>query len=286
MSPTEEKKMPVAGEDAIHPVTSNQVAHSNDNVKQAQSKEVDQAAKFLASVGPFPPMTPEQEKVIVRKIDRWMIPLLLLMGLFAAVDKVQLATGALYGFKEDNNLHGQDYSWLGSILSLGMLVGISPSTYLIHRLPAGKYLSACSMCWSLMTLCIAACHNWAGLMVLRFLMGVFEAIISPGATLLISVFWKKSEQPIRNCIIMTVFSSVVNGFLSWVIGKIPPDAPLARWQYLYLLTGSMNVLYSIFMIFYLPDSPINAHFLTVEERWHAVQRLAENRTGIDSSTWK
>lgn len=67
--------MPVAGEDAIHPVTSNQVAHSNDNVKQAQSKEVDQAAKFLASVGPFPPMTPEQEKVIVRKIDRWMIPL-------------------------------------------------------------------------------------------------------------------------------------------------------------------------------------------------------------------
>lgn len=87
-------------------------------------------------------------------------------------------------------------------------------------------------------------------------------------------------------VIMTVFSSVVNGFLSWVIGKIPPDAPLARWQYLYLLTGSMNVLYSIFMIFYLPDSPINAHFLTVEERWHAVQRLAENRTGIDSSTWK
>lgn len=79
-----------------------------------------------------------------------------------------------------------------------MLVGIWPSTYLIHRLPAGKYLSGCSMCWSIMTLCIAACHNWAGLMVLRFLMGFFEAIINPGATLLISVFWKKSEQPIRN----------------------------------------------------------------------------------------
>lgn len=49
-----------------------------------------------------------------------------------------------------------------------------------------------------MTLCIAACHNWAGLMALRFLMGVFEAIISPGATLLTSVFYKKSEQPMRN----------------------------------------------------------------------------------------
>lgn len=48
------------------------------------------------------------------------------MGLFAAVDKVQLATGALYGFKEDNNLHGQDYSWLGSILSLGVSSSFSP----------------------------------------------------------------------------------------------------------------------------------------------------------------
>ncbi|KAK7407835.1 hypothetical protein QQX98_010006 [Neonectria punicea] len=280
-----EKKASMSGDD-IHQVTSVQVASSSENTKHAQTKEADRAARFLTTVGPFPPMTPEQEKKLVRKIDRWMIPMLLFMGLFAAVDKVQLATGALYGFNEDNGLHGQQYSWLGSILSLGMLVGIWPSTYLIHRHPAGKYLSACSMCWSIMTLCIAACHNWAGLMVLRFLMGVFEAIISPGATLLISVFWKKSEQPIRNGIIMTVFSSVVNGFLSWVVGKIPEDAPLARWQYLYLITGSMNVLYSLFMAICLPNSPINARFLTLEERWHAVQRLAENRTGIDSNQWK
>ena len=85
---------------------------------------------------------------------------------------------------------------------------------------------------------------------------------------------------------MTVFSSVLNGFLSWVVGKIPEDAPLARWQYLYLLTGSLNVLYSLFLMVYLPDSPMNARFLTEEERWHAVQRLSENRTGIVNNQWK
>lgn len=46
------------------------------------------------------------------------------MGLFAAVDKVQLATGELYGFSKDTGLVGQQYSWLGSILSLG--VRLSP----------------------------------------------------------------------------------------------------------------------------------------------------------------
>ncbi|EEU38145.1 uncharacterized protein NECHADRAFT_47932 [Fusarium vanettenii 77-13-4] len=283
------KETKTEGGNVIQPVASTQVVTNDDGIDKAKadaSGANDAAAQFLATVGPFPPMTSEEEKKLVRKIDRWMIPLLLFMGLFAAVDKVQLATGELYGFSKDTGLVGQQYSWLGSILSLGMLVGIWPSTYLIHRLPAGKYLGGCSMCWSIMTLCIAACHNWAGLMVLRFLMGFFEAIINPGAILLISVFWKKSEQPIRNGIIMTVFSSVVNGFLSWLVGLIPEDAPLARWQYLYLLTGSMNVLYSIFMLVYLPDSPMNARFLSVEERWHAVQRLAENRTGIEGNKWK
>lgn len=85
---------------------------------------------------------------------------------------------------------------------------------------------------------------------------------------------------------MTVFSSVANGFFSWLVGLIPEDAPLARWQYLYLLTGSLNVLFSIFMVIFLPDSPMNARFLSLEERWHAVQRLAENRTGIDGIKWR
>ena len=36
------------------------------------------------------------------------------------IDKVALGTAALYGLEKDNNLVGQQYSWLGSILSLGV----------------------------------------------------------------------------------------------------------------------------------------------------------------------
>lgn len=46
------------------------------------------------------------------------------------------------------------------------------------------------------------------------------------------------------------------------------------------------MLYSLFLVGYLPNSPINARFLTIEERWHAVQRLADNRTGIENNHWK
>lgn len=52
------------------------------------------------------------------------------------------------------------------------------------------------------------------------------------------------------------------------------------------MTGSINVLYSILLFFILPSSPMDARFLTAEQKYHAVQRLAENRTGIRNSQWK
>lgn len=53
---------------------------SSDAVISETSKTIDdgaldEAAKYLANHEEFGPMTPEQEKKIVKKIDSWMIPL-------------------------------------------------------------------------------------------------------------------------------------------------------------------------------------------------------------------
>lgn len=84
------------------------------------------------------------------------------------------------------------------------------------------------------------------------------------------------------------FSSIFNGFFAYLVGRIPETAALARWQYLYLLTGTINILWSIFLYFTLPDNPMNARFLTEEEKYYATNRLAENRTGVatEDATWK
>ncbi len=87
-------------------------------------------------------------------------------------------------------------------------------------------------------------------------------------------------------VISSATSSVFNGFWSWVVGEISENAALKRWQYLFLITGSINVLYSIFLWFFLPDSPMNARFLTPEEKWHAIQRVADNKIGIENHEWK
>ncbi|KAH7006910.1 major facilitator superfamily domain-containing protein [Ilyonectria destructans] len=250
------------------------------------ARQTDEAATYLNNAEHYEPLSPEEEKKFKRKMDWILLPMLFLVATLGAIDKVALGTSALYGLREDNALVGQQYSWLGSILSLGALFGMFPSSWLIHRFPSAKYLSACSVGWSACSLFLAACHNFAGLASLRFLMGMFEAIIVPGISLILAGFYLKSEQPPRNALVFAAASSVFNGFLSWAIGHIPDSAPLAIWQYLFLLTGSVSMIWSIIAFIWLPSTPMDAFFLSDREKQHAVHRLAANKTGIVNHTWK
>ncbi|KAF3023007.1 hypothetical protein E8E14_011085 [Neopestalotiopsis sp. 37M] len=272
--------------DHIQPTASTSQGETSEAIKNVDDKNLDEAARYLVNTEEYGPMTPEKEKKIVKKIDAWMIPILLFAATLAAVDKVEIGTASLYGFQTDNGMVGQQYSWLGSILPLGTLIGLFPASYLVQRIPPARLLCTASLMWSILTICYAACRSWAGFMVLRFFLGFLEAAITPSLTMIVASFYKKDEQPPRNAIIFAYFSSVFNGFFAFVVGKIPDSAPLFKWQYLYIMTGSINVVYSIAMFFLLPDSPMTAHFLTPEQKFHAVQRLAENRTGIANRVWK
>lgn len=46
------------------------------------------------------------------------------------------------------------------------------------------------------------------------------------------------------------------------------------------------MLWSITVFIVLPDSPMNAFFFTDTEKYYAIQRVAENKTGIINKKWK
>lgn len=63
---------------AIHPVTSQGQGEIQDDAEtKLQEDVIDDAAKFLAGARAeqYPPLTPEREKRLRKKIDSWMIPL-------------------------------------------------------------------------------------------------------------------------------------------------------------------------------------------------------------------
>ena len=53
-------------------------------------------------------------------------------------------------------------------------------------MPLGKYSAFCVIIWGLILSCFAAVKNFAGGMAIRYFLGMFEAAVTPGFTLLTS----------------------------------------------------------------------------------------------------
>ena len=80
--------------------------------------DADVAAKFLASLDPAiaqQPITDQEYKKVLRKIDFIILPMIAATIILAAVDKVIISNAAIYGMLDDANLGGNEFSWVGSM---------------------------------------------------------------------------------------------------------------------------------------------------------------------------
>ncbi|KAJ5219524.1 Major facilitator superfamily transporter [Penicillium chermesinum] len=127
----------------------------------------------------------------------------------------------------------------------------------------------------------ATCTNANGLLAARFFLGIAEAAIAPGLTIIISMFYKRSEQPLRQgaWFLGTTCAGLFGGLINYGIGHINSIAP---WKAVFLILGAVTIVWALCTILLLPDTPSNAWFLTTSDRAKAVTRVQENLTGVKS----
>ncbi|KAF7172818.1 hypothetical protein CNMCM6106_006937 [Aspergillus hiratsukae] len=228
------------------------------------------------------------ERRLIRKIDFMLLPIMTFAYMMAFMDKQALSYTAIMGLRTDLKLKGAEYSWAGSIFYFGYLFFSYPASLLLVKFPLGKYLACNFMLWAIVLACHAATTNFTGLMVARFLLGCTEASVSSGFSLITSLWYRTSEQPLRHGIWLCGNSiSVIIGNLI-AVGIWQIKSGLKAWQWLFIIFGIITFLLGILMFFRLPDTPDTASFLTEEERLIAMERLKANKAGykrnkIDSS---
>ncbi|VUC32033.1 unnamed protein product [Clonostachys rosea] len=217
-------------------------------------------------------------KVLLRT-DLVIMPLITISMTLAFLDKNALAYAAVYGLKQDTNLQKQDYSWLGSIFYFGYLFMEFPNLWIIYKFPAGKYMGSCLAAWGLCLGLLAACHNFTGLAIIRFLLGAFEASILPCLLLVNATWYRREEQPLRTAFWANTFAGVFGGILSYAIGRI--DGNLSTWKYIFIIYGVITFVMGVAVFFLLPDSPAKAWFLDDDLKSVAALRLVDNQTSTE-----
>lgn len=84
---------------------------------------------------------------------------------------------------------------------------------------------------------------------------------------------------------LTYIPRIINGIISYASVSYTGHA-IKQWQLLFLLIGSITMLWSLLMFAFLPASPMTARWLTMRQRVIATRRMGTNHTGVLNTTFK
>lgn len=138
--------------------------------------------------------------------------------------------------------------------------------------------------WGTLTCLMAVIKSFAHLVILRVIIGCIEAGFAPGVLLLISSWYRKSEQSKRFGIFISaaVLSGAFGGLIAaGIVERLEGAHGLRGWRWLFIIEGVMTIGFAIISLFILPDYPATTRRLLEREQHIAVARLAmENVTAV------
>ncbi len=223
--------------------------------------------------------TADLEQSVVAKFQwRVLVPIVVLIVL-SSLDRVNISFAALQ-MNADIGLTQTMYGYAVAMFFVAYLLFQFPSTALLRRIGARRWIAACVILWGCAATAMAFVRTPFELYALRFLLGVAEAGFAPGI-----VYYCSGWMPQRhraNTIAITMLAipiSVVFGgpLCGWLMSVANP-LDVAGWRWMLLMEGIATIVCGCVAYFLFVDGPGQARWLTGDERtWIETQLRAEQR---------
>ncbi|KAL6404268.1 high-affinity nicotinic acid transporter [Ilyonectria robusta] len=266
------------------------------NPKIDSSNDVESSIDNTAEAGTSVIIDPEGERSYVKKLDMYLLPFLSLMYFFNAVDRSNLGNAKTDGLEADLNFTGNEYSLLILLFYIPFGTLDLPLNLLTKKFSAKWVLPSLMVTWGGIATIQIASKNFAGILVLRLILGACEAGFFAGVVFYFTLFYKRSELGFRVAIFFgsALLAAAFSGSISYGVFQIK-GTRLQGWQWLMLIEGILTIIVGVISFWWLPASPASAWFLTDREKAAARARtLRDGSNKIDSqfswkdcfSTWK
>ncbi|KAK0623998.1 MFS transporter-like protein [Immersiella caudata] len=232
------------------------------------------------------PSDPALDRRLNRKFDLHILPWLFGIWLFSFIDRSNIGNARLAGLPEDLGITtGTGFNVALLVFYIPYILVDVPSNLLLKKFKAGVYLPTLITSWGLVCTCIGFTKSFAGLVVCRVLLGLFEGGILGGVIIYLAMFYRRHEMLYRSGLFYCAapLSGAFGGLLASALGQIEYRG-YNRWPWIFFIEGIITVLFGIVCFFFMPDTPALARFLTDEEREWALRRMridASGSTNID-----
>ncbi|CAO3589618.1 unnamed protein product [Absidia cylindrospora] len=254
----------------------NNDAKSSDIIRQQSTPSL-QSTQTVEST-----LDPHVEQRLLRKLDWRIVPWIFILYFLSVEDRVNVGFSFTMNKQQGHNLATTAHlSAQQNNIGLGLfyvayIVFEVPSNLIMANVNPAYWIARIMITWSIVTCCMAVISQAWHFYILRFLLGVFEAGFWPGIAYYTTLWYRPEEISSRIGIMYLAgpASGAFGGLISAGIQLIDMRGNLYGWQWLFLISGLLSLVFGIATLFVLPAKPGQSKgFLTEEEARQVQQRI-------------
>jgi ACS family tartrate transporter-like MFS transporter len=197
----------------------------------------------------------------------------------AYMDRINISFASLR-MNSDLHFSATVYGLGAGLFFIGYALCEVPSNLFLLRFGPKRWLARIMFTWGLLAATMMFVRTPWQFYSVRLLLGMAEAGFFPGVLYYLMLWFpaRMRARAVSRFYIALPLSSVAMGAVAgWLMG-LQGTLGLAGWQWLFLVEGLPAALFSFVFLWILPDGPMQAEWLTIEERmW------LKRQTDADSS---
>jgi MFS family permease len=222
---------------------------------------------------------------LARKI-RWRlaVPTILFM-LLSSLDRVNISFAALR-MNAELGFSPAQYGFGAGILFVGFLAGQYPSVLLLQRIGVRRWIALCAIVWGGSACAMAFIESHVQFYVLRVVLGFAEGGLAPGIVLYLSQFATERERATTFATPMLAIplSIIIGGPVSgWLMDM--SALGLSSWRWMFVAEALPTMLLGVAALFYFPDRPEDARWLSLEEKAWLAHHAANRSNRSQANDW-
>jgi MFS transporter, ACS family, tartrate transporter len=237
------------------------------------------------AISPSAAAKSELEISTIRAISWRLIPFLVLAYFLSYLDRVNLGFAGLT-MNAELNFSPTVFSWGAGIFFIGYFLFEVPSNLALEKFGASRWIARIMVSWGIISALMAFVSGVWSFYGVRFLLGVAEAGFFPGIILYLT-YWYPAEYRARFLAAFAIavpVSTVIGAPISGLLLGLDGAMGLKGWQWLFVIEGVPSVLLGIVSWFYLTDRPVNADWLTTEQKAWLASRLESETAAKQAAT--
>ena len=118
------------------------------------------------------------------------------------------------------------------------------ATVVIRKVGPRIFLTFITIGWGLVMIGFGLVHLWTDLVILRVILGIFEAGLFPGAVYLLSTWYKRHEVAVRNSIfyLIGIVASGFGGILAYGLQQMDGLQGEEGWRWIFIIEGTVSLM--------------------------------------------